>query len=172
MTTTIKTKNSTTASSVPSNGSLAQGELAVNIADKRIFIGDASGNPTEISFGYSGSTEEIEHVKTSDTSPLLNLKLDSASTELGDMMHFSLEGDTYNTAELGFKDDSVSKTFYIVKGATGLKFYNFSTSSFVAPCGELGADRAGQVDLGGYNNQFKKEFGVPSIFDRETKNIK
>ena len=23
-----------------------------------------------------------------------------------------------------------------------------------------------------YNNQFKKEFGVPSIFDRETKNIK
>ncbi len=23
-----------------------------------------------------------------------------------------------------------------------------------------------------YNEQFKKEFGVPSIFDRETKNIK
>ena len=23
-----------------------------------------------------------------------------------------------------------------------------------------------------YNKQFKKEFGVPSIFDRETKNIK
>lgn len=23
-----------------------------------------------------------------------------------------------------------------------------------------------------YNNQFKKEFGVPSIFDRETNNIK
>ena len=23
-----------------------------------------------------------------------------------------------------------------------------------------------------YNDQFKKEFGVPSIFDRETKNIK
>ncbi len=172
MTTTIKTKNSTTASSVPSNGSLSQGELAVNIADKRIFIGDASGNPTEISFGYSGSTEEIEHVKTSNTSPLLNLKLDSASTEVGDMMHFSLEGDTYNTAELGFKDDSVSKTFYIVKGATGLKFYNFSTSSFVAPCGELGADRAGQVDLGGYNNQFKNIYRSGSTLSGSDRNKK
>lgn len=46
MTTTIKTKNSTTASATPS--SLAQGELAVNIADKKIFIGDDSSNVVDL----------------------------------------------------------------------------------------------------------------------------
>lgn len=42
MTTTIKTKNSTTASDTPS--SLAQGELAVNIADKKLFVGGSGGS--------------------------------------------------------------------------------------------------------------------------------
>jgi hypothetical protein len=44
----IKTKNSTTSTSTPANGSLLQGELAVNITDKKLFVGDASGNPVEI----------------------------------------------------------------------------------------------------------------------------
>ena len=39
---TIKTKNSTTASDTPS--SLAQGELAVNIADKKMFVGGSGGS--------------------------------------------------------------------------------------------------------------------------------
>lgn len=44
----IKTKNSTTAASVPANGSLLQGEVAINIADKKLFVGNSSGNPIEI----------------------------------------------------------------------------------------------------------------------------
>jgi hypothetical protein len=44
----IKTKNSTTSTSTPASGSLLQGELAVNITDKRLFVGNASGNPVEI----------------------------------------------------------------------------------------------------------------------------
>ena len=39
---TIKTKNSTTASDTPS--SLAQGELAVNITDKKMFVGGSGGS--------------------------------------------------------------------------------------------------------------------------------
>jgi hypothetical protein len=39
---TIKTKNSTTASDTPS--SLAQGELAVNVADKKLFVGGSGGS--------------------------------------------------------------------------------------------------------------------------------
>lgn len=42
----IKFKNSTTASAVPA--SLAQGELAVNITDKKAWIGNASGVTTKI----------------------------------------------------------------------------------------------------------------------------
>ncbi len=41
----IKVKTSTTASAVPANGSLEQGEIAVNLADNKIYMGNASGNP-------------------------------------------------------------------------------------------------------------------------------
>jgi hypothetical protein len=50
----IKFKNSVTASAVPANGSLLPGELAVNITDKKAWVGNASGNPSAI-IGSLGS---------------------------------------------------------------------------------------------------------------------
>ena len=44
----IKIKTSTSTGAVPANGSLAQGELAVNTADLKLWVGDASGNPVLI----------------------------------------------------------------------------------------------------------------------------
>lgn len=41
----IKVKTSTTAAAVPANGSLERGEIAVNLADNKVYVGDASGNP-------------------------------------------------------------------------------------------------------------------------------
>ena len=41
---TIITKNSSTASAVPSAGSLTQGELAVNVTDRKLYTKNASGN--------------------------------------------------------------------------------------------------------------------------------
>lgn len=41
--TTIITKNSSTASAVPASGDLVQGELAVNVTDKKIFTKNAAG---------------------------------------------------------------------------------------------------------------------------------
>ena len=56
--TVIITKNSSTASSVPTSADLVQGELAVNVADKRLFTEDNSAaiieigtNPTSITTG-------------------------------------------------------------------------------------------------------------------------
>jgi hypothetical protein len=46
MATILKTKNSVTAASAPS--SLAQGELAVNITDKKMWVGNASSTPVQI----------------------------------------------------------------------------------------------------------------------------
>lgn len=40
---TIITKNSSTASAVPASGDLAQGELAVNVTDKKIYTKNAAG---------------------------------------------------------------------------------------------------------------------------------
>ena len=44
MPSTIITKNSSTASAVPSAGSLTQGELAVNVTDKKLYTKDSGGS--------------------------------------------------------------------------------------------------------------------------------
>lgn len=69
MTTTIITKNSSTASAVPLAADLVQGELAVNVTDKRVFTKDASAsvvelgiNPTSVTTGnvtISGTGKRI-----------------------------------------------------------------------------------------------------------------
>jgi hypothetical protein len=48
MPTTIVTKNSSTASAAPSAGSLTQGELAVNVTDKKLYTKNASGSVVEL----------------------------------------------------------------------------------------------------------------------------
>lgn len=48
MASTIKIKNSSTASAVPTSSDLVQGELAVNVTDKRIFTENASGTVVEL----------------------------------------------------------------------------------------------------------------------------
>ena len=48
MATKIVTKNSSTASAVPTASDLVQGELAVNVADKRLFTEDNAGAIVEL----------------------------------------------------------------------------------------------------------------------------
>ena len=53
---TIITKNSSTASSVPAAGSLVQGELAVNVTDKKLYTKDSGGNVVKV-VGSLGNQE-------------------------------------------------------------------------------------------------------------------
>ena len=55
MANTIITKNSSTASAVPAAGSLTQGELAVNVTDKKLYTKNASGTVVEITPSYAVS---------------------------------------------------------------------------------------------------------------------
>ena len=48
MATKIVTKNSSTANAVPAASDLVQGELAVNVADKRLFTEDNGGSIVEL----------------------------------------------------------------------------------------------------------------------------
>ena len=57
MATKIVTKNSSTASAVPTASDLVQGELAVNVADKRLFTEDNAGSIIEL--GTKPSTIDI-----------------------------------------------------------------------------------------------------------------
>jgi len=49
----IKIKRSTTTSAVPSSGSLSEGELAVNITDGLLWVGDSSGDPRALSGSFT-----------------------------------------------------------------------------------------------------------------------
>ena len=51
MAVTIITKNSSTPGSAPSAGSLSQGELAVNVADKKLYTKDSGGSVVTLSNG-------------------------------------------------------------------------------------------------------------------------
>jgi hypothetical protein len=44
----IKIKTSSTPGTVPANGSLQQGELVANLADNKVWVGNASGNPVQL----------------------------------------------------------------------------------------------------------------------------
>jgi len=64
MATKIVTKNSSTASAVPTAAQLVQGELAVNVADKRLYTENASGvivevgsNPYNFTANHDGSAK-------------------------------------------------------------------------------------------------------------------
>ena len=64
MATTIVTKNSSTASAVPTAAQLVQGELAVNVADKRIYTENNAGavvelgtNPYNFTANHNGSSK-------------------------------------------------------------------------------------------------------------------
>jgi len=66
MATTLKTKNSVTAASAPS--SLAQGELAVNITDKKLWVGNAATTPVQIAGnGFSPSYGALTATSITDS---------------------------------------------------------------------------------------------------------
>jgi len=51
----IQIKRSLTAGTVPADGSLAEGELAANILEKKLWVGDDQGNPISLN---SSSAED------------------------------------------------------------------------------------------------------------------
>ena len=82
MANTIITKNSSTASAVPTSGDLVQGELAVNVTDKRLFTEDSGGNVVEVGTNPStmavagnatvGGTLGVTGVATLTANPVLS----------------------------------------------------------------------------------------------------
>ena len=77
MATKIVTKNSSTASAVPTASDLVQGELAVNVADKRLFTEDNAGAIVEL--GTNPTTLNVNGTATMD-----GLVVDGGAISTGD----------------------------------------------------------------------------------------
>jgi hypothetical protein len=67
MATTIVIKNSSTAGAVPTTGQLVQGELAVNVTDRKIFTETAAGTVVEIGGGARGTGSDDVFYENSQT---------------------------------------------------------------------------------------------------------
>ena len=90
MATKIVTKNSSTASSVPTATDLVQGELAVNVADKRLFTEDNGGsivelgtNPYNFTANHDGSAKlatTATGIDVTGTATMDGLTVDGAAT--------------------------------------------------------------------------------------------
>lgn len=93
MASTIVTKNSSTASATPTAGQLVQGELAVNVTDKKLYTKDSGGSVVKVVGGLgnqeknavditggtvagttiSGYTESVTAIGTVTTSSTLSI---------------------------------------------------------------------------------------------------
>jgi len=78
----IKIKRSLVASTVPGAGSLAEGEMAVNIPDKKGWIGDAAGDPVLIIDNGTQIVDAIDVVYDNSSSGLTSLNVQDAIDEL------------------------------------------------------------------------------------------
>ena len=76
MSTVIKPKRSETALSVPSAGSLATGELAMNITDGKFYTKNTGGSVVEI--GGAGSVT-LQNVMTNGATTITDLVLDQGA---------------------------------------------------------------------------------------------
>jgi len=121
MSTTIQIKRSSTASGVPLATDLAVGELAVNLADKRLFTKQSDGTIIELSTNptdLDAATLRIDGVEITASATELN-KLDGftgSTTELN-----ILDGLTATTIELNTLDGITASTAELNKldGYTG-----------------------------------------------------
>jgi len=155
----IKTKNSTTSTLTPANGSLLQGELAVNITDKKLFVGDASGNPVEITnqgvTAVYGSTSGI-YVTQATGSTVIGLDPD---IYVSGVLQVSGVISTIGTAGSLFNDTALSVN--IGGGASGVQIghptgtvvmgniaVNSGTISTTALAGDIFNATAARINIG------------------------
>jgi hypothetical protein len=115
----IKIKTSTTTGVVPANGTLQQGELVANLADNRVWVGNASGNPVQL----------IDTIASQDS--------DDVSLTGGSINGTSVTATNVNTSGLALSGERL----YYDEGTNAAAFtanWNDSTTYNMADFGGLG----------------------------------
>jgi hypothetical protein len=139
---TLITKNSSTAAAVPGTGDLVQGELAVNVSDKRIFTKNSGGTVVELGTNPKVLTldgDYQEKVNTANTSTAYTISLTSGTIHI-----LTLTGNctfTFPTATAGKsfmillkQDGTGSRT---VTWPAGVKWPNNAAPSITATASKM-----------------------------------
>ena len=138
--TVIVTKNSSTASAVPTTSDLVQGELAVNVTDKRIFTENASTQIVEL-----GTNPSTVTTTTATVSGTLTANGTFASSNA------VVTGGTINSTPIGattpstVKGTTVTATTGFVGGLTGNVVGNVTGNVTGNVVGNVTGDLAGNV---------------------------
>lgn len=173
MTATIITKNKT-SSGTPS--SLAQGELAVNIADKKLFVGGSGGSSVvdlEFDPASAAFNGTIQKAKSSTDDSLLNL----VSTNGTDGTYITFKTTTTNTSgRMGISTDTYSSVF-VSAGAVGtqgggLRFESVFGTIAVKPCDGTGVNKDNAIDLGAGSVRFDDIFATNGTIQTSDRNEK
>ena len=96
---TLQTKYSTTPAATPPAGSMVVGELAVNVADQKLFAGDSNGNPVVIGGGDGGggvdTHNDLNGRTVADCHPLTSIydadSTDTPKKNLADILDETVE---------------------------------------------------------------------------------
>ena len=169
---TIITKNKTT-SGTPS--SLAQGELAVNIADKKMFVG-GSGGSSVVDLDFDAASAEFDGIleKYMQNADDAILELKSTSPYRNTYIELGTNSTIYG--RIGVTNEQYSSP-YITAGSSsstgaGLKFEAVGSTYRVRPCNGLGATRDNQVDLGYSSARFDDIFATNGTIQTSDRNEK
>jgi hypothetical protein len=106
----IQIKRSLTAGTIPADGSLAEGEFAVNIPDKKVWVGDTSGNPVLIVDEGDITPEASNVIYDNTSSGLTATNVQAAIDEVLSMLN-SHVNDTNNPHDVTWDQISHPATF-------------------------------------------------------------
>ena len=155
MATKIVTKNSSTASAVPTASDLVQGELAVNVADKRLFTEDNGGSIIELGTNPSTLTVDTDTLAVDATNNRVGIGTASPSQALtvdGTDARIYLTGantdiDMDNSANGQLSLDGNAYGFGIALNASGAQLYtNSSTRDLI-----FGVNESEKMRIGSNN---------------------
>ena len=150
MATKIVTKNSSTASAVPTASDLVQGELAVNVADKRLFTEDNTGTIVEL--GTNPSTIDINAGSIDGTA------IGASSASTGAFTTLTATGLTVDT-----------NTLYVDSTNNRVGIGTTSPAESIHTAGNIRLGDSAPAEL--YSNSSELRFGVDKNNDNGTSNI-